>query len=99
MDLLGRYNAVTELFGALASPVRAAIVHRLDDGPATVSELCEVLALSQPLVSQHLRVLREAGLVSGERVGRTTAYSLADAHVAHIFRDAYLHTQESSHEH
>lgn len=89
-----RYEAVTEFFAALASPVRAAIVHLLTDGAMTVTQLCEELGVSQPLVSQHLRVLREAGLVAGERQGRSTAYSLVDEHVSHVFLDAYIHTQE-----
>jgi ArsR family transcriptional regulator, zinc-responsive transcriptional repressor len=88
------YGPVTEFFGALASPIRAAIVHLLTDQPHTVSQLCEALGASQPLVSQHLRILREADLVVGERVGRSMTYSLADEHVSHVFLDAYVHTQE-----
>ena len=89
-----RYRGVTEFFGALASPVRAAIVHLLTDKPYTVSELGAALGASQPLVSQHLRVLRETGLVQTERRGRSTSYSLTDDHVAHVFLDALTHTQE-----
>jgi ArsR family transcriptional regulator, zinc-responsive transcriptional repressor len=95
----GDYTAVTEFFGALASPVRAAVVHLLVAGPRTVSELCDALSLSQPLVSQHLRVLRDQSLVTAERIGRHTSYSLADDHVAHVFLDALTHTQEIPDDH
>lgn len=88
------YGRVSELFGALASPVRAAIVHRLSERACTVSELVDQLAVSQPLVSQHLRTLRAAGLVAADRRGRAIMYRLADDHVAHIFLDALQHTTE-----
>ena len=52
--------------------------------------------LSQPLVSQHLRTLRQAGLVSSERAGKEIRYALADQHVAHVVLDAIAHVQESN---
>lgn len=91
---LDDYRAVGELFAALSSPARAALVHLLTEGEQTVSALVESLGLSQPLISQHLRVLRSAGLVVTERRGRQIAYSLADEHVAHVFLDAFHHTEE-----
>lgn len=94
-DILAEYSSVSDIFGALSSPVRAAIVHRLTDGEQTVSNLVDALGLSQPLVSQHLRVLRSARLVTTERRGREVAYSLVDEHVAHVFLDAFHHTQEN----
>ena len=50
-------------FLALADPTRRAILARLASGEATVTELAEPFAMSQPAVSKHLRVLREAGFV------------------------------------
>jgi DNA-binding transcriptional ArsR family regulator len=94
-DILAEYSSVSDVFGALSSPVRAAIVHRLTDGEQTVGNLVDALGLSQPLVSQHLRVLRSSRLVTTERRGREVAYSLADEHVAHVFLDAFHHTQEN----
>jgi len=84
----------TELLRALASPHRLAIVRVLAAGPRCVHELVDSLAISQSLASQHLRVLRAAGLVSTERRGREVAYSLSDEHVAHIVNDAIVHAQE-----
>jgi ArsR family transcriptional regulator, zinc-responsive transcriptional repressor len=52
--------------------------------------------VSQPWVSQHLRVPRWAGLIRTSRRGREVVYELADAHVAHIVRDAVTHASEGS---
>jgi DNA-binding transcriptional ArsR family regulator len=61
---------------ALADVNRLRIVRRLADGPASVGELIDHVGLSQPLVSHHLRRLREAGLVVSRRAGRETICSL-----------------------
>ncbi len=54
-------------FAALADPTRRAILARLIDGEATVMELAEPFALSQPAISKHLKVLEHAGLISRGR--------------------------------
>jgi DNA-binding transcriptional ArsR family regulator len=48
----------------------------------------------QPLVSQHLRILKSAGVVTSERSGREVLYRLADHHLAHIVIDAVTHAGE-----
>ncbi len=58
-------------FGALADPTRRAILARLADGEATVTELAEPFAISLPAVSRHLKVLEGAGLIIR---GRTAQY-------------------------
>lgn len=88
------YEAAGELLRALASPLRIAVVTELAAGPRCVHELVDALGAPQPLVSQHLRVLRSAGLVSGQRRGREIAYSLTDEHVARIVADAVSHARE-----
>jgi DNA-binding transcriptional ArsR family regulator len=88
------FEAAGELLKVLAAPARLAIVMELADQPRFVHELVERLGMSQPLVSQHLRVLRGARLVGVERHGREAAYSLADQHVAHIVADAVQHSKE-----
>ena len=50
-------------FAALADPTRRAILARLADGPATVTELGRPFGLRQPTISKHLRILEEAGLI------------------------------------
>lgn len=57
-------------FQALADPSRRLIVARLSQGPASVSELAEPLAMSLPAVVQHIDVLHGSGLVSSKKVGR-----------------------------
>lgn len=54
-------------FAALADPTRRAILARLASGPASVTELAEPFAMSQPAISKHLKVLERAGLVSRGR--------------------------------
>jgi DNA-binding transcriptional ArsR family regulator len=67
------------LLKELADPVRLRVIDRLGHvGPATVSELAGALALPMPQLSNHLRRLREAGLVEVERNGRHAVYALAD---------------------
>lgn len=89
---------VVALFAALANPVRASIVHRLTDAPADVSELVDWLDVAQPLVSHHLKLLRDNHLVEATRDGRRNVYSLVDDHVAHIFNDALHHMREHNHD-
>jgi ArsR family transcriptional regulator, zinc-responsive transcriptional repressor len=87
-------DAAAELLRALANAHRLAIVAELNDGSRCVHELVEALGVSQPLVSQHLRILRASHLVRAERRGREIAYSLGDEHVFHIVHDAVLHATE-----
>lgn len=61
---------------ALADVSRLRIVRRLARSPATVTELIEHVGLSQPLVSWHLRVLRQSGLIETRRAGRAVVCSL-----------------------
>jgi DNA-binding transcriptional ArsR family regulator len=88
------YEAAGELLKVLSAPARLAIVAELAEQPRFVHELVERLGMSQPLVSQHLRVLRGARLVGVERFGREAVYSLADQHAARIVADAVHHSTE-----
>ncbi len=58
---------LNETFAALADPTRRAILARLALGEASVAELAEPFAMSQPAISKHLKVLERAGLVSGDK--------------------------------
>lgn len=66
----------TDLFRALADPTRRAVLERLLAGRRNASELREGLDISQPAVSQHIAVLRSAGLINEERAGRHVNYSV-----------------------
>ena len=65
--------AAAELFKALSSPLRVAMLRLLSE-PRTVGSLVTLTGISQPLVSQHLRVLLDAKLVSEQRHGRERLY-------------------------
>jgi len=83
-----------QLLRTLGNPARLAIVDQLRHGEQCVHELVDALDLAQPLVSQHLRVLRDQRLVTGERRGREIAYRITDHHVLHIVDDAIGHSRE-----
>jgi ArsR family transcriptional regulator len=70
-----KHDAI-EAVGLLADPVRAQIVRVLARGPACVCHLVQDLDLKQPNVSNHMRVLRQAGLIRGESRGKFTFYHL-----------------------
>jgi DNA-binding transcriptional ArsR family regulator len=61
---------------ALGDPTRRAIFERLSDHPAAVGELAQLLPVSRPAVSQHLKVLKDAGLVTDQRDGNRRIYRL-----------------------
>jgi len=68
--MLNQPSALDLTFQALADPTRRALVERLGQGPASVSELARPLAMSLPAVMQHLAVLEGSGLVVSEKIGR-----------------------------
>jgi DNA-binding transcriptional ArsR family regulator len=80
--------AAATTFDALSEPMRRRILELLRDGERGVGELVERLGLSQPGVSKHLRVLREAGLVSVRPEGRRRWYGLRAEPLAEL--DAWL---------
>lgn len=83
-----------EVFKALSTSSRLRILLLLTARSAGVSEIVDETGLSQPLVSQHLKLLRGLHLVAVERVGREAIYSLADDHVSHVIIDALAHVEE-----
>jgi DNA-binding transcriptional ArsR family regulator len=71
---------VSDVFGALASPARRRLLRLLlDEGEQPAGRLAERFDMSRPSVSEHLRVLREAGLVAESRKGRERRYRLEAA--------------------
>jgi DNA-binding transcriptional ArsR family regulator len=70
-----------QLCSSLADPNRILLLYTLNHAPCNVSELARELDLPQSTVSRHLRVLREGGLVSGQRDGHSVIYKLADERV------------------
>jgi DNA-binding transcriptional ArsR family regulator len=69
------------VFQALADPTRRAILIRLCDGPASVSDLARPFAMSLPAIVQHLHVLEGSGLVRSEKIGRVRSCTIVPAAV------------------
>ena len=69
-------NQIDAAFAALADPTRRAVVERLGDGPASVSELATGFTMAMPSFLQHVRVLEGAGLVRTEKQGRVRTCTL-----------------------
>jgi DNA-binding transcriptional ArsR family regulator len=72
----------SEMMSALAEPTRQAIFDRLADGPHAVGELASGLPISRPAVSQHLKVLKDVGLVIDRRAGTRRLYQADPAGLA-----------------
>ena len=70
---------MTNVFAALAEPMRQAIVERLAEGPMAVGDLAARLPISRPAVSQHLKVLKDAALVRDEAQGTRRVYRIDPA--------------------
>lgn len=70
-----------ELCFALADPTRILMLYALEEGPRNVTELTNVLKISQPTASRHLKILRERGLVKAERRGVIIVYALNDRRI------------------
>ncbi|MEM4348657.1 MAG: metalloregulator ArsR/SmtB family transcription factor [Candidatus Anstonellaceae archaeon] len=81
-------NKAAKIFAALAEPTRLQILLQLSKRSGCVSALQLQLKRSQPNISQHLRVLREAGLVKSRREGKKVCYSLPSRAIAKLISAA-----------
>ena len=77
----GIYELQAEVLKTLANPRRLEIIHRLADGPSEVGRLADQMGIAQPNLSQHLALMRSAGVVEAERNGREVRYRLADSDI------------------
>jgi DNA-binding transcriptional ArsR family regulator len=84
---------VAEAMQALSTPSRVMILAQLRERSQSVSELVAAVGMQQSAVSHQLRLLREIGLVVGERQGRRVVYSLYDEHVAELIDQAVGHIE------
>ncbi len=75
--MLNQQASLDRMFQSLADPARRAMVERLSQGPASVSELAQPLAMSMPAVMQHLRMLEASGLVRSQKSGRVRTCHIA----------------------
>jgi DNA-binding transcriptional ArsR family regulator len=84
-------HAVVETFKALSDPTRTQLIYLLTQREYSVNELCEYVSVSPSAVSHHLAKLRAIRLVRTRRAGNQVFYSVDDAHVAALFREALFH--------
>ncbi|MFI9626501.1 ArsR/SmtB family transcription factor [Streptomyces sp. NPDC052042] len=78
---------------ALATPSRLLILARLREGPLPATELAAEVGMEQSACSHQLRLLRNLGLVTGTRTGRSVVYALYDNHVAELLDQAVYHIE------
>ncbi len=86
-------KAVAATLQALATPSRLQILTRLRQGGCAVTDLAEAVGMEQSAVSHQLRLLRNLGLVDGNRAGRSVIYTLYDNHVAELLDQAVYHVE------
>lgn len=85
---------LAETFRLLGDPSRLKILLSCVPGPISVGDIAEKLDLSLSLVSHHLRLLRGARLVKGERQAKQIFYAIADQHVSQVLQDMATHIAE-----
>lgn len=78
---------------ALSTPSRLLILARLREGPCAATELAAAVGMEQSACSHQLRLLRNLGLVTGTRQGRSVVYALHDDHVAALLDQAVYHVE------
>ena len=82
------------LFHALGDPARLRLMELLFDGAHCVSELAQETNESMSLISQRLKILYQANLVTKQRTGKHIYYALADEHVVTLLDNAFKHIEE-----
>jgi DNA-binding transcriptional ArsR family regulator len=85
---------LAETFQALGDPSRVQIVWALSQGELCVGDIAQLLSMSQPAVSHHLRTLRNLHLVKVRRDGRTSFYSLDDEHIEGLLKEGIEHVED-----
>ena len=85
---------LAETFQALGDSSRVQIVWALSKGELCVNEISDLLEMSQPAVSHHLRTLRNLKLVHVRREGRISHYSLDDEHIDSLLREGIEHVED-----
>ena len=81
---MARPTSTNDVFRAIADPTRRELLDRLSEGEESMMKLAESFDISLPAVSQHLKVLREAGLVEERREGRMRVYTLVPGRLREV---------------
>lgn len=85
---------MAETFGALGEPTRIKLIAALMPGELCVCDMAELLQISQPAVSHHLKLLKGARLIKYRREGKRILYSIDDEHIRELFTLGKLHAEE-----
>jgi ArsR family transcriptional regulator len=85
---------LAETFQALGDSSRIQIIWTLSHGELSVGEIAELVSMSQPAVSHHLRTLRNLKLVKVRRDGRAMFYSLDDQHIENLLEEGIKHVED-----
>ena len=81
MSEITDFKQITRFFTAMGDPIRLQILLLLRDKPLNVGEIAEQFAISRPAISHHLRVLKDANILDGEKSGQEVYYSLNGAFI------------------
>ena len=87
-------SELAELFKIFGDSTRIKILYSLFDRERNVTEICEVLGMNQPAISNQLKILKTSKLVRSRRDGKSMVYSLADEHVKTIIAMGKEHIEE-----
>ena len=87
---------LAEMFRLMGDPTRLRILLNCINGPTSVGDIARTLGLSPSLVSHHLRLLRAARVMRGQRHGKQIYYACADEHISCVIADMLEHVSEPS---
>lgn len=85
-----------QLFKAFGDQTRYKILFLLSEKSLTVNEIAEIIGISQSAISHQLKLLRQTGLVRGQRDGQRINYQLSDRHIITIFEQVREHVREKN---
>lgn len=91
-------NLLSSIFKVMGDPTRLKIIFALNQSTLNVSQLVELLDMSQSSISHQLSLLRHENLIKFEKVGRKVYYSLDDDHVISLFDEGYEHAKHKKEE-
>lgn len=86
-------NLLSSIFKILGDPTRLKIIYALSQSPLCVTDISNMLNMSQSSISHQLALLRNKELIKVDRIGRKAIYSLDDMHVISLFKEGYEHAE------
>ncbi|MBP2024648.1 ArsR/SmtB family transcription factor [Peptoniphilus stercorisuis] len=91
-------NLLSSIFKVLGDPTRLKIIYALSQSPLCVTDISNMLEMSQSSISHQLALLRNKELIKVDRIGRKAIYSLDDEHVISLFKEGYEHAEHKQKE-